>query len=252
MPSVIIAAPQVEEADALLGGFIRQGMTVEEVQIGRIQCAAVPLLDLVVAVAGNGKAQFAVQAQHLIDQCPDATLLVCAGAAGRLVDVLSRGDVVVATTTIEHDYKERFAPEPRPVFAADADALAEIRHAAASSQWPFRVTFGRIASGDEDIVSARRATQLRTATSAVCVAWEGSGGARAARFSGIGFVEIRGITDSADEQAASSFREQLAAVMGQVSQVVIAWQMHVRARTTGVAGLSEGKRLPTDAAPPAR
>jgi adenosylhomocysteine nucleosidase len=242
MPSVIIAAPLVEEADALLGGFLRQGLTVEDVQIGRLECASVPLLDLIVAVAGTGKAQFAVQTQHLLDQCPDTKLLVCAGAAGRLVDVLSRGDVVVATTTIEHDYKERFVPEPLPTYEADPDALTEIRHAAATSQWPFRVTFGRIASGDEDVVSARRATQIRAATSAVCVAWEGSGGARAARFNGIGFVEIRGISDHADELAATSFREHVAAVMGHVSQVVTAWQMQLRSVPTGVA----------DAVPPVR
>ena len=149
MPSVIVATPQVEEADALLGGFLRQGLAVEEIQLGRLECAAVPLLDLVVAVGGNGKAQFAVQAQHLLDHCPEAPLLVCAGTAGSLVDVLSPGDVVVATATIEHDYKERFSSEPLPSYEADADALTGIRQAAAANTLPFRLTFGRIASGDE-------------------------------------------------------------------------------------------------------
>jgi adenosylhomocysteine nucleosidase len=101
VPSIIVAAPQLEEADALLGGFVRSGLVVEELQVGRLQCAYIPVLDLLVAVAGNGKTQFAVQSQHLIDHCPDARLLVCAGGAGRLVDALEPGDVVVATTTIE-------------------------------------------------------------------------------------------------------------------------------------------------------
>jgi len=37
----------------------------------------------------------------------------------------------------------------------------------------------------------------------VCVAWEGSGAARAALFNGIGSVEIRAVTDAADKEAPS-------------------------------------------------
>ena len=46
-------------------------------------------------------------------------------------------------------------------------------------------------------------------TGALAVAWEGAGGARACHFSGIPFLEIRGITDSADSDAASDFRATL-------------------------------------------
>jgi adenosylhomocysteine nucleosidase len=228
VPSIIVAAPQIEEADAILGALVRKGLPVDEVQIGRLQCASVPALDLILAVAGTGKAQFAVQAQHLIDHCPEATLLICAGAAGRLVDILDPGDVVVGTTTIEHDYKERFLPEPLPAYDADAGALLEIRHVAGQSPFPFRVTFGRIASGDEDVVQPRRAAQIRSATNAVCVAWEGSGAARAARFSGIGFLEIRAITDGADEHAAQAFRENVTTAMSHAAELLIAWQVQLR------------------------
>lgn len=234
MPSIIIATTQIEEADGLLGGFVSQGLAVEQLQVGRLQCASVALLDLLVAVAGQGKAQFAVQTQHLIEHCPDAALLVCAGAAGRLVEVLDRGDVVVATATIEHDYKERFVREPLPSHDADAAALIQIRHAAAQNRFPFRVTFDRIASGDEDVVSVRRAAEIRASTSAVCVAWEGSGGARAARFNGIGFLEIRAITDAADEHAAHSFHDHVHLVMPHIAQLVTAWQMPQRAGAGGV------------------
>ena len=233
MPATIVAAPQIEEADALLSGFVRGGMPVEEMQVGRLQCAYVPVLDVLVAVAGNGKAQFAVQTQHLIERCPDARLLVCVGAAGRLVDVLETGDVVVATATIEHDYKERFVPEPLPFFEADAEALVRVRQAAAQSAFPFRVTFGRIASGDEDVVGARRAAQVRAATSAVCVAWEGGGGARAARFNGIGFLEIRVITDAADEHAAKSFHDNVRTVMLNAAQLITVWQLQERVASGG-------------------
>jgi nucleoside phosphorylase len=95
------------------------------------------------------------------------------------------------------------------------------------------VTFGGIASGDEDVVGARRAAQIRAATNAVCVAWEGSGGARAARFNGISFLEIRAITDGADEQAARSYHDNIGLVMPHVAQLLIVWQMQRRAVAAG-------------------
>jgi nucleoside phosphorylase len=55
-----------------------------------------------------------------------------------------------------------------------------------------------IASGDEDIVTIERAAELHTQTGAVAVAWEGAGVARACLFSQIPYLEIRGITDTAD------------------------------------------------------
>jgi len=46
-----------------------------------------------------------------------------------------------------------------------------------------------IASGDEDVVTSKRAQEIRDQTGAACVAWEGSGAARAALFNGIGSLE---------------------------------------------------------------
>ena len=232
MAAVLVAAPQIEEAEALLRGFRDRAMLSQEVYIGTQKCASVPALDMLVAVGGHGKTQFAVQTQHLIDLCPEVKLVVCVGAAGRLKDALSFGDVIVGTKTIEHDYKVRFVPEPLPSFAADAEALGPFMRGARALKSPFCVHFGPIASGDEDIVDPVRATEVRQATDALCVAWEGSGGARAARFSRIGFLEIRVITDAADEHAAKSFRENLRTVVPNVAELFIA--RHEARRTLGI------------------
>ena len=178
---------------------------------------------MLVAVGGNGKAQFAVQAQHLLDHCPDVKLLVCVGAAGQLGVGLSVGDVIVGTSTIEHDYTERFVPGPLPRHECDVEVVRQLALVVAAHQFPFRVHIGPIASGDEDIVDGHRSAELFSKTEALCVAWEGSGGARAARFSGVGFLEIRVITDAADEEAASSFRENLARVLSNVSDLIVTW-----------------------------
>jgi adenosylhomocysteine nucleosidase len=57
------------------------------------------------------------------------------------------------------------------------------------------------------------------------VAWEGAGGARACAFSQVPFVEIRGITDTADHNAASSFETNLALAMGNIAQLLVAWHI---------------------------
>jgi adenosylhomocysteine nucleosidase len=95
-------------------------------------------------------------------------------------------------------------------------------------EFPFRVHFGPIASGDEDIVDTARAAEVLGATQALCVAWEGSGGARAARFSGIGFVEVRVITDAADARAATSFHDNLSYVVPNAAELLVAWHSEAR------------------------
>jgi adenosylhomocysteine nucleosidase len=106
--------------------------------------------------------------------------------------------------------------------------LQEFRETVRTNTFRFGVHFGPIASGDEDIVDIVRAQELRAATDALCVAWEGSGGARAAGFNGLSFLEVRCITDGADSDAAVSFHENLVQVMPNVAELIIRW--HARRR----------------------
>ncbi len=175
------------------------------------------------AVCGNGKTQFGVRAQYLLDRCPDTRVLVCVGAAGSLAGEVCIGDVVVAEVTVEHDYKNRMSPKPLPRHDADAMQVQRFMQAAALNDRSFQVHFGAIASGDEDIVDGTRAAEVRAATGALCVAWEGSGGARAARVSGIAFCEVRGITDLADGEAARHFHQNLRIAMPHVGELLLAW-----------------------------
>jgi len=232
MPSVLVMTPQIEELTPLLAEWRAGGLEHAAANTGRMACISVPALDLLIAVGGNGKAQFALQSQHLIDRCPDARLLICAGAAGGLTTLVRPGDVVVATATVEHDYHERFVTEPLPRHESDSAVLHTFREIVRSGHlgsqdlhpFPFTVHFGPVASGDEDVVDEVRAVELREATGALCVAWEGSGGARAARFSGIPFVEVRAITDAADAQAPGAFRANLDRAMIHAARLLLAWR----------------------------
>jgi adenosylhomocysteine nucleosidase len=223
MASVLIAVPDPDEAHALLSEFTRLGVSSVEIAVGGFSCLSLPSLNAILAVCGNGKTQFGVRAQYVIDRRPDTRMLLCVGAAGSLSEAVRIGDVVVADATVEHDYKRRFSPRALPRHDADAVQVQRFMLAAAQSERTFQVHFGAIASGDEDIVDGTRAAEVRAATGALCVAWEGSGGAWAARVSGIGFCEIRGITDVADGQAARHFHENLRSVMPHVGELLLAW-----------------------------
>jgi nucleoside phosphorylase len=154
----------------------------------------------------------------VIDRFPSAELVICAGAAGSLHPDLTTGDVVVGTETVEHDFRLLFATRPLPRFPGHAPSLARLRTAAQGVS-AFRVAFDIIASGDEDIVSAVRAA-IRTQTRAVCVAWEGSGAARAATLSGLPSLELRAITDSADKEAPQDFAANLPVAMRHLAQLL--------------------------------
>lgn len=222
MSPVLIVTPLEKELAALRACLASEGYRAEAVD-GRAKAIWFPDLHMLAAAAGHGKAQFAVTTQHLLDRHGPISVVVVAGAAGALSPDLRPGDVVLGTEAVEHDYKPRFhGTEPPPRHATSAGvrkAILCVKRADVS----FRLHTGPIASGDEDIVAAERARALYEQTGALCVAWEGAGGARAAAFSRVPFVEIRAVTDSADEQAADSYRVHLAKAVGNIGRVLLPW-----------------------------
>jgi len=217
---ILVVVPTQEELDGFLQACREQGYEGQPAASGKLSVRHFPALELAVAKGGLGKTQFAVQTSYLIGQQP-WDLVICAGAAGALVDGLSVGDVVIATETVEHDIRNRFGKPLVPRFGGSEKVLQRCRQAL-SSKVAFQVHYGPIASGDEDVVAIGRRAEIHEQTGALVVAWEGAGGARASQFSGVPFVEIRGVTDSADSAAASDFRVNLSKAMGSVAQVVIA------------------------------
>lgn len=215
-----------EELDFLLQSCTKQGFQAEGATIGRLSVVQLPDLSVTLARGGLGKVQFAVQTQHLLDTCSDWDLIVCAGAAGALGDKVSVGDVVVATTTVEHDYNNKFNERALPKFDGARAAIADLKSVSQSAN-TFSVHFGPIASGDEDVVETERKRMLHESTGALAVAWEGAGGAKACAFSSLPFVEIRGVTDAADRNAASDFEKNLEVAMSNLATLIISWTNHV-------------------------
>jgi len=221
--ATLALVPQQSELRPLIAGLSNRGMEAESANLGSLRVHYYEPLKLAVALGGHGKAQMAVQTQYLIDRCPGVENVLCIGAAGALSTELRFGDLVIGTSCIEHDYTLRFIDPSLPVHKPDEALVRSLQRDECIRALPFTVHFGAIASGDEDIVDAERAAELREATDALCVAWEGSGAARAASFNGLGFLEIRAITDAADATAKRSFDENLEIAMPNVSELLVRW-----------------------------
>ncbi|MBI3764138.1 MAG: 5'-methylthioadenosine/S-adenosylhomocysteine nucleosidase [Chloroflexi bacterium] len=217
----LVITPLQEELDFFLQSCARRGYRAENSMAGRLPVARISDLGITLARGGTGKVQFAVQTQHLLDHCPDCELVICAGAGGALADNLAISDVVVATATVEHDFNNKFNASPHPRFDGDQTVIAGLRRV--SPPGAFKVHFGAVASGDEDVVEFGRRKALHQATGALAVAWEGAGGARACAFSGVPFVEIRGVTDAADRNAPSDFEANLEVAMSNVATLITSW-----------------------------
>jgi adenosylhomocysteine nucleosidase len=218
---IVVVTPMLEELTFVQESWQGSGYRCESGRIGRLPVVQTPELGITLARGGTGKAQFALQTQHLIDNGSGWDLVICAGAAGALAESLAIGDVVVGQATVEHDYNNKFNERPLPRYEGSAEAIAIIEKQREAPGRPFAVHIGTIASGDEDVVDLARGRELREQTGALAVAWEGAGGARACHFSGVPFLELRGISDTADHGAAADFEANLELAMGNVTHVVL-------------------------------
>ena len=166
MASALVAIPQENELQPFLRALAEIGHPAEPLTVGRIACVTIPSLRIIVTIGGHGKTQFAVQTQYLISHCESFRDVLCVGAAGCLEEQCRFGDVVVATSTIEHDDKIRFVKADSPSHPAAPTLLYEFQQVVKSNPLPFTTHFGPVASGDEDIVDRQRALELQQATGA--------------------------------------------------------------------------------------
>ncbi len=218
--NVLVATPLRKELNLLLEHLWAKSLHTQVVNLPKAKVVHSSRTEITLAAAGHGKVRFAVAAQYLIDALGPFDLLICAGAAGALSAELHPGDVVVSTCTIEHDYKLGFGgPSEPPKFDGDAELIAQMQ-AATTEPGAFRVLFGPVASGDEDVVTRTRADELHKATGALAVAWEGAGAANVCSFNNIRFLEIRAVADAADHAAADSYHLNLPCAMQNIGTVL--------------------------------
>ena len=128
-PLILILCPLTREWSFLVKAF-EASRHVERLHDLKIEAVYIPDCRALLAQGGHGKTQFAVQAQYLISRFSSAELVICAGAAGSLAPDLYVGDIVVATKTVEHDYRQLFATRLLPRFAGHGPSIDALRRSA--------------------------------------------------------------------------------------------------------------------------
>lgn len=218
--ATLVVTPIRDEFNSLARVFEERWGSPAQRAVGRVDVHEYHAAGVTLARGGLGKVQFAVTTGHLLDRLPEVDLVVCAGVAGSLSNQVRIGDVVVGTATVEHDFNPKFTGVRLPSFDGSPPHIAALRLMGADLQAPFQVHFAPVASGDEAIADAARAAAPRARTGALAVAWEGAGGARAAAFSEVPYVEVRGISDMADHAAMDVFKANIPDAMQNVAVIV--------------------------------
>ena len=218
---ILVVTPLQKEYDGLYQSLSALDIKSHTEKIGRLDVHCFPEINLTLALGGHGKTQFGIQTQHILDH-QKFDLVICAGAAGALDPAVSVGDLIVATSTLEHDYNNKFSERPKPRFTGDGQSIEQLK-AVDPSDAKFQVHFGIMAGGDEDVIDVRRGAELRELHNALAVAWEGVGGARASAFSEIHYLEIRGATDTANHEAPIVFYINLKIVMKNIALLLYWW-----------------------------
>ena len=205
--------PTAGEYDSFVGAMESLGHHAEPVRVGRIPSLSYWDGWLFTALGGLGKVDFAVRTLHIIERGPTLDGVVCLGTCGALSSDLAIGDIVVATETVEHDFNRKLTEGPIPSFESDPNLLNAFRESGAALPGDISVAYGPIASGDEGIDSSARARDLVNKTGGLVAAWEGAGGAKACAFACVPYIEIRCVSDLADEDAMTDFRENTPVAM---------------------------------------
>src|SRR5687768_8376508 len=221
LENILLVTPLKEEYDDLHGSLTFYGLKSQSGKIGRLDVYRFPEINVTLARGGHGKTQFGIQTQHLLDHA-QFDLVICAGAAGALAPEVKVGDVIIATSTLEHDYNNKFSTRPKPQFAGDIKSIEQLK-VLNLYDVDFKVHFGIMAGGDEDVIDIQRGAELRGLWDALAVAWEGVGGARAAAFSEVPYLEIRGATDTANHEAPVVFYINLNIVMKNIAFLLYQW-----------------------------
>ncbi len=221
MQQTLVLTPLKIELKLLKDQLQSKDYLVTELKIKHTIAFEVKSLNLIFGLGGHGKVDFALQTLLFLHAFPSLTQVICAGAAGKLNPKLNPLDIIAATQTIEHDYKNYFcSSKPSPQFPGDSILLTKLKNI--NKKLNTSLFFGPIASGDEDVIDINRANQLYNQTKAYAVAWEGAGGARACQLMNKAFLELRGITDLSNQNAQHDFVKNLEAVMKTISELLIA------------------------------
>jgi adenosylhomocysteine nucleosidase len=168
--------------------------------------------DVVAVLARIGKVAAATTATLLIERF-ETERVVFTGVAGGLGAGVRVGDVVVASSFVQHDMDASplFPRHEIPLygqsrFAADPALRAALVQAARRALPQARVHEGLVASGDRFVSSAAEAQALmQVLPEVLAVEMEGAAFAQVCHDFGVPFAAVRTVSDRADDAAHGDF-----------------------------------------------
>lgn len=168
---------------------------------------------VVVTQSGVGKVNAAVCTQILIDKF-GADVVLFTGVAGAVDPGLDIGDIVISSSSLQHDVDVTALGFPRGTipyqelseYAAD-EGLVKLAQAAGEKVFPGRCRMGKILSGDQFIADRSVVIWLHEMFGGACTEMEGASVAQVCHMNGIPHVIIRSMSDKADGSAHVNFAE---------------------------------------------
>lgn len=238
MSRIAIVSAMHEELRALLP--LLQGVRIDERAGRRYHIGRLDGRDVVLVLSGIGKVAAATTAAVLLDGM-DVSALLLTGVAGGLANDVRVGDIVLATTLLQHDldvsplFPRYEVPHTgRSHFAADAalhQALeagcAEALQAPPAALMALRsgeprLHRGLVVSGDRFVNTAAESRALRDALpQALAVEMEGAAVAQVCADFARPFAVVRSISDRADDAAAGDFGRFVAEVAAAYSRDIV-------------------------------
>lgn len=168
---------------------------------------------IVLTRSGVGKVNAAVCTQILIDRF-GADAVIFTGVAGAVDPKLNIGDIVISSSSVQHDVDVSALGFPRgsipyqevSEFPADARLIA-LAEEAGRSVFPDRCHIGKVLSGDQFIADREIVKGLFTELGGACTEMEGASVAQVCYMNQIPHVIIRSMSDKADGSAHVNFAE---------------------------------------------
>lgn len=184
--------------------------------------------DVVLAKSGVGKVFAALCAQTMVLNY-GVTRFVVSGVAGSLSKDLHIGDVVIATTCVQHDMDTSAVGDTigmvsginRIRFEADAATVRSLESVCRERHVPY--TLGIVATGDQFVASAAKERWIADTFGAVASEMESCAVAQVAFVNRVPYAAIRVISDEADGKTPEDYPTFVAHSAQRSSEILIAW-----------------------------
>lgn len=184
--------------------------------------------EVVIVRCGIGKVNAALATQYTIDHF-EPRIIINSGVAGGVSPNVRIGDLVLGTSSMQHDVDVRKFGHPRgviprlatSVFQAEPHLLELALQAAMQELDPARIHQGLIVSGDQFVCSREQKQEIVAFfPEAICVEMEGAAIAQVASVNQIHHLIVRAISDQADNTAPQDFDEYLLEIIPVLNGVI--------------------------------